>query len=105
MTRLDFRYSIVVIAIIMTSFFNTLALDADFFASESKLANGKWVKIRVKENGIYELSYDELREMGFANPEKVGIYGRGGRQLSEKFANHIDNLPPVGILHKNDKIL
>lgn len=104
MTRLDFRYSIVVIAIILTSFFNTLALDADFFASESKLANGKWVKIRVEENGIYELSYDELREMGFANPEKVGIYGRGGRQLSEKFANHIDNLPPVGILHKNDKI-
>ena len=104
MTLHALRNSIVAIAIIITSFFDTLAFEADFFATESKLAKGKWVKIRVEENGIYELSYDELREMGFANPENVGIYGRGGKQLSEKFTNHIDNLPPVGILHKNDKI-
>ena len=104
MVRHILRNSTLAIAIIMVSFFNAYALDSNFFASESKLSNGKWVKIRIEENGIYELSYDELREMGFANPENVGIYGRGGRQLSEKFADYIDNLPPVSILHKNDKI-
>lgn len=85
------------------------ASNSDLFVSQSKLAEGKWIKIRVRENGIYELTYDQLREMGFTNPESVGIYGKGGKQMSEKFIdskgdNYIDDLPPVAVLHKDNKI-
>lgn len=48
------------------------------FTSQSKLAKGKWVKINIPESGVYEITYDELREMGFDNPSKVRVYGQGG---------------------------
>ena len=49
------------------------ALPADFFTEKSKLAEGNWIKISVSENGVYEITYDELREMGFDNPENPTI--------------------------------
>lgn len=90
--------------ILTTTFVCSYALPNDFFADNTKLSEGKWVKIRVEENGIHEISYDELREMGFNQPEKVGIYGKGGKQLSEKFSDYNDDLPAVAILHHNNKI-
>lgn len=51
------------------------------FASPVYLQAEQWVRITVTDDGIYSLSYDKLKEMGFANPEKVGIIGRGGVAL------------------------
>lgn len=39
------------------------------------------VRIEIPETGLYEISYGELIEMGFADPAAVGLAGRGGRPL------------------------
>lgn len=60
-----------------------MALSTDYYASASKLASGKWVKIRVDEPGMYEITYAELKAMGFSDPSKVTVWGYGGAQLTE----------------------
>ena len=81
------------------------AFNASKYAANSKLANGKWVKITIQEDGVYELSYSELREMGFNNPEKVKVFGSGGNRIAEALnGNAPDDLVRVPILRTNDKI-
>ena len=43
------------------------ALDKDYYAPVSKLANGKWVKIVVKESGIYQITADDVRSWGLGS--------------------------------------
>ena len=50
----------------------------------SPLASGHWAKVAIDTTGVYELSYDELRSLGFGNPERVRVYGSGGVEA----ANH-----------------
>ena len=81
------------------------AFNASFYAPTSKLATGKWVKISIPENGMYQITYDELRAMGFNNPAQVKIYGRGGNPISEVLnGSAVDDLKPVPMLRGNDKI-
>lgn len=106
--KFHFRLFVILISAIISQ--SAMALDADFFSAKSKLSSGKWVKISIEENGIYEITYDELREMGFSNPEKVGLYGRGGEIMDENFISagkkvYYDDISPVAILHKNEKLL
>lgn len=82
-----------------------------FFTSNSALASGKWVKVGVEETGLYEIPYQRLREMGFTNPEKVGVFGHGGAMMSTDFTDAngnplIDNdLKEVSVLHYDDKLI
>lgn len=80
------------------------------YASHSVLAVGKWVKIKVKEEGIYQLSNSQLRKMGFPNPSKVKLYGYGGRLLPEKFDYDtadglIDDLCEVPLYRREGDVL
>lgn len=82
------------------------------FADNSLLSSGKWVKISIAETGVYEISYDQLREMGFENPAGVSVFGRGGGALTFNFRNkennqnlYQDNPEPVRVLHSNNKLL
>ncbi len=55
--------------------------------SNSVLATGKWFKIRIDKSGIYKLTYDDLKSMGFpveGNPADFALYGNGGGVLPEK---------------------
>ena len=45
------------------------------YTEHSKLASGKWVKIRVANEGVYQLTSSALKNMGFSNPDKVSLYG------------------------------
>ncbi len=80
------------------------------FAKSSRFSTGKWVKIAVGETGIYEISYETLRGMGFSDPKRVGVYGRGGAQYDENFQSptqqilYSDEVLPVPIYQSNDKI-
>lgn len=80
------------------------------FAKNSRLASGRWVKVTTTETGIYEISYETLRNMGFSNPERVGLYGKGGRQCTTNFIGptstllYFDDIRPVAVLHRNNKI-
>lgn len=81
------------------------------FADKSTLASGKWVRISVPETGVYEITYDQLREMGFSNPQNVAVYGEGGAARNFNFINNLDvaifNDNPVQqrVLHKNNKLI
>lgn len=68
------------------------------FAASSKLSTGTWLKISLDgtEDGIYQITYDQLSKMGFSNPEQVSIYGFGGHPLPEAVnAIPMDDLPEV----------
>lgn len=72
---------------------------------KSVLSEGKWVKITIENTGIYALTYDELKKMGFSNPEKVGVYGYGGALLSEKLKEAPPaDLPAAPVYHYNNAI-
>ena len=48
------------------------------YAEHSVLKEGTWVKIRVPENGYYQLSEALVKKAGFADINRVRIYGYGG---------------------------
>lgn len=76
------------------------------YATQSVLNTGKWVKIRVKEDGIYKLTATELKKMGFSDLSKVAVYGYGGWVLDEDFSSpYIDDLPEVAAWRGDDYLL
>jgi hypothetical protein len=54
---------------------------ADEPATSSALASGKWFKIKIYNDGIYRLTYDDLTNMGFSNPAEIRLFGNGGKML------------------------
>ncbi len=54
------------------------AFSTSQYAASSVLASGNWVKVKVDQNAVYQISYDQLRDMGFSNPENVTVWGYGG---------------------------
>lgn len=99
----------------LTAVFITFWGHCEFtFKEHSLLASGKWVKIEIDGTGIYSISYDQLREMGFTAPDKVGVFGKGGKmmcfQLSTNSspsagANYDDDLTQTPSLHSNDALI
>lgn len=53
------------------------------YTSTSVLSKGKWVKIRVKNEGVYQLTPSALKGMGFNNPASVRLYGYNRPVLPE----------------------
>ena len=70
--------------------------DGSRYASESMLnKQGKWVKLKVEDNAIYKLSYDDIQKLG-VDPAKAKIFGYGGWALDEDFTQpYVDDLPEV----------
>ncbi len=58
------------------------------FAENSVLASGAWVKIAVTESGMYKLTYNDIVSLGL-DPQKIRIFGNGGKMLDVKFTNRI----------------
>lgn len=71
------------------------ALDLGSYAADSRLSSGTWVKISVKEDGMYAIPESSLRNMGFSDARNVKVYGYGGRRLPELLdaTTYIDDLP------------
>lgn len=71
--------------------------NTDRYAQNSVLSEGRWVKIKVNDTGIYKLSAADLKKMGFTDISKVSVFGYGGYMLNEDFAanDYIDDLPEV----------
>lgn len=51
----------------------------------SVLASGKWVKVSVPKEGIYQLTAADIQKMGFNDLSKVKVYGYGGLIQNETF--------------------
>lgn len=83
---------------------------ASRYASHSVLSQGKWVKISVSKEGIYQLSDSQLSSMGFSDPSRVKLYGYGGRLLPDvlSFTGNdalIDDLCEVPLYRRNGSLL
>ena len=57
---------------------------ASAYADHSVLASGRWVKIRVPQDGVYNITNELISRAGFSNPAKVKLYGYGGHLQNEK---------------------
>ncbi len=87
----------------------TLAFTANAqtrYAEHSKLASGKWVKIRVADEGVYQISSATLKSMGFSNPDKVCLYGYNLPMLPETNLEELDDdLTELPLFRKSDGTL
>jgi hypothetical protein len=96
--------------VFVCSLMASTAANAFDYSSSSLLSEGKWVKIGIAENGLYEISYEKLRELGFNNPEKVGVWGETAAIYPLSFTNSnnerliYDDLRSVSVIHENDKL-
>ncbi|MHB9141191.1 MAG: type IX secretion system sortase PorU [Paludibacter sp.] len=67
------------------------------YATSSVLAQGKFVKIKISDSGVYKLTYEDLSAMGIS-PENVRVFGYGGGVLEQSFTlPKPDDLPEVAI--------
>ncbi len=67
------------------------------FVQNSVLSQGKFIKIRIANSGVYRLTFDDLNAMGIS-PANVRIFGYGGAILNQSFlADKIDDLPELSI--------
>jgi hypothetical protein len=72
--------------------------DGGRYAEKSVLSSGKWIQLKVTENAVYKLTYDEIKKSGISDPSKVKIYGYGGWILDEDFTKpYVDDLPEVSV--------
>ncbi len=79
---------------------------AERYVRHSVLSSGRWVKIRVPQTGVYRLSNDKLRSMGFSDPSKVRLFGYGGAVLPETdIQDLVDDLPEQALWRTSDGVL
>ena len=94
--------------LLATLSFTASALDKSFYADSSKLATGKWVKIAVKESGIYQITADDVRSWGLGSDlSQIHIFGYGGAPLDEMMSddNYADDLPQTPVVRTDSRIL
>ena len=86
------------------------AAAAQRYATASVLAQGKWVKVSVPTEGVYQLTHAQLKRMGFNDPSRVKLYGYGGRPLPEAISFEgtdalIDDLNEVPLYRRASSVL
>lgn len=99
-------------AILLSFYFTTgmLAKGNYAFKADSRLSEGKWVKIETGVSGLYQIPYSLLNEMGFKNPDKVGVWGKGGRVYSINFTDasealpYSDDIEQIAVIHDNNSL-
>ena len=95
---------VLVFALAMQAYSQSSA--ASRYAEHSALASGKWVKIRVKNEGVYAITKSKLQKMGFSNPEKVSLYGYNLPILPETYIENIDDdLTEIPVYRRSDGTL
>lgn len=93
-------------AIAVSTLITAEALSSTHFAATSKLAEGRWVKIRVSETGITQISATNLQQWGFPDLQAVKVFGYGGKSLPEVFTDDLpDDLTQVATSTHGDKVL
>lgn len=83
---------------------------AERWHNSSVLSSGKWLKISVKEEGIYQLTAKQLNQHGFTDIKRVKIFGYGGRIIPEDWnftsdKKIPDDLCEVSTILSNDKLI
>lgn len=75
------------------------------FADKSVLAEGKWVKVRVKTSGVKCITKTALAKMGFSDMSSISVYGNGGYVLPLKVMDfRYDDLTQLPVHRTDDGI-
>lgn len=84
-------YYVPVLAVLAGSM--AMAFPASYHAATSSLREGKWVKMSIDSTGVYQIPYSRLKELGFDDPSKVAVCGRGmmpgPMQLADSLGNSL----------------
>lgn len=72
------RFCFLLLAVMLVA----LPASAQEYASSSMLGSGRWVRIAVTEPGIHRIDFAQIKNMGFADPASVAIFGNNTGQLS-----------------------
>lgn len=110
MNKLLLSVTSIIITIMSVNGSVSYAQDLFKFAAYSPLAEGQWIKIGVDKTGVYEISHEALLSMGFSEPEKVGVFGRGGKSFDFNFCApdgsriYTDGLEQISVFHLNGKM-
>ncbi len=91
----------------LATYLHSVAASATQYSTVSRLATGLWHEIAVDTTGIQEISYADLRAMGFDNPAAVNVYGYGQwRLFPDNFSTpKPDDLPQLITLHYGNRLL
>lgn len=76
------RPIIIAIAAILGAVPAARAFTASVWPDRSPLSSGLWVRVTTSAEGIYQLSHERLREMGFSDPSRVRVWGVDHYELS-----------------------
>lgn len=86
--------------------FNMHAFSVETYVTESKLANGNWVKIKVNGSSIHAITANELSKCGFKNINDVKVFGYGGAPISMILnERQIDDLIQIPVLNTGKALL
>lgn len=47
----------------------------------SVLSQGKWAKMEISASGVYKVTYQQIKDLGFSDPVHPHIYGNGGKMV------------------------
>ena len=79
------------------------------YTDNSVLASGKWVKIAVSQEGIYQLTSSLIKQWGFSDINRIKVYGYGGlpqiKKIYDGTTTPIDDLNEVATFRNEDKML
>lgn len=76
------------------------------YADSSVLRSGRWVKIRVSSTGVHEITAADARSWGFADLDRVQVFGMGGLPLSEALTESLpDDLPQLPVVRAEGRLL
>lgn len=80
------------------------------YSAHSVLSKGKWVKVSVPDEGIYQLTASKLKSWGFSDINRIKVYGYGGRILPQKleFSGNncvVDDLCEVATYRRKGSLL
>ncbi len=103
--RVYVRFVVMLVSVVVSM--EAAAFSSAYFAGDSRRRDGRWVKIKVRNTGMHQITDDELREMGFPDPSKVGVFGFPAVSLSDyKLTQRTpDDLPPVPAVRHADKLI
>jgi len=73
--------------------------------TNSVLSSGTWKKIRIKQSGVYKITFAQLQNMGFENPQNIRIFGNASGWLPMIAGNdRPDDLIENDILVKDNTV-
>lgn len=93
--------------LVLTDIPVTTSTNTYTYATSSVLSQGRFVKMRIQESGVYMITYADLKGKGI-DPAEVRVFGYGGNVLEEDFKNsesRYDDLPQIPIYDSGSYIL